>query len=222
MEDVTYLNDELATVQSRNNLFDISLFKSTEYFASIETFVGFVKACEKMIRGSSEYKLYKAQLMEQGLTRCQFLGAIEADEDDAVTIEMHHGPILTLFDYVAIVIDWLLKKERPVNTFIVTRIVLNEHFEGNVQTVMLSKTVHQLVDSGEIFIHFNQGTGNLNRFLEKYRDGLNDERISKINQYIKLCELYENSFDNGLLDLRKNITDWDYEAAKNRMKKDDE
>ena len=86
MEDVTYLNDELATVQSRNNLFDISLFKSTEYFASIETFVGFVKACEKMIRGSSEYKVYKAQLMEQGLTRCQFLGAIEADEDDAAVL----------------------------------------------------------------------------------------------------------------------------------------
>ena len=82
---------------------------------------------------------------------------------------------------------------------------------------MLSVTPHNLVDTGEMFINFSQAFGNLNKFLTKYRDGLNDERIQKINRYIELSAEYD-SFDNGLLDIKNTITNWDYEIAKNRAK----
>lgn len=217
MEDIGYVNDELLTVSSRTELFDISMYKDKEYLKSIENFVKFVSACEKFIRSSSEYSNFKAQLFEMGLTKCQVLGHIEADEFGQVTIEMHHGPILTLFDYCAIVTDSLLARNEKVNSFRVARIVLDEHFEGNVQTVMLSKTVHQEVDSGRLFISFDQARGNLNNFLQKYSDGLNEERIQKINRYIELSEEY-GTFDNGLFDLKNTLTDWNYNVAKSRVK----
>lgn len=216
MEDIIYSNDEVLSLSSRHELFDISFYKTADYFRTIENFVGFVKACEKLVRNSTEYSHFKGQLIGMGLTRCQILGNIESDEDDIVEVEMHHGPILTLFDYCAIVIDSLIARNEKINTFRVARLVIDEHFEGNVQVVMLSKTVHQLVDSGEIFIHFNQATGNINNFLTKYRDGLNEERIQKINRYIDLCSQF-NTFDNGLLDLKNTITNWDYEIAKQRV-----
>lgn len=217
MEDIGYVNDELLTVSSRTELFDISMYKDKDYLKSIENFVKFVSACEKFIRSSSEYSNFKAQLFEMGLTKCQVLGHIEADEFGQVTVEMHHGPILTLFDYCAIVIDSLLARNEKVNSFRVARIVLDEHFEGNVQTVMLSKTVHQEVDSGRLFISFDQARGNLNNFLQKYSDGLNEERIQKINRYIELSEEY-GTFDNGLFDLKNTLTDWNYDVAKSRVK----
>ena len=217
MEDIGYVNDELLTISSRTELFDISMYKDKEYLKSIENFVKFVSACEKFIRSSSEYSNFKAQLFEMGLTKCQVLGHIEADEFGQVTVEMHHGPILTLFDYCAIVIDSLLARNEKVNSFRVARIVLDEHFEGNVQTVMLSKTVHQEVDSGRLFISFDQARGNLNNFLQKYSDGLNEERIQKINRYIELSEEY-GTFDNGLFDLKNTLTDWNYDVAKSRVK----
>ena len=218
MEGIIFSDDELKTVSSRDDIFGIQYYKNKSYLQSIEHFVNFIKACEKIVRTSSEYKAYVAQLFGMGLDKCQILGNIEADEDDNVTIEMHHGPILTLFDYCAIVTDYLLNNNQKITTFRVARIVLNEHFEGNIQTVMLSKTVHQLVDSSKLFISFNQAIGNLNNFLIKYKDGLNPERISKINRYIELSKEYD-TYDNHLLDLKNTITNWNYDVAKERMKK---
>ena len=216
--DICYNKDDILSITSRHELFDISFYKSKEQLQSIESFSTFVKACCSLVRHSSEYNQYKSQLMfDLGLNRCQILGNVEADEDGQVEVEMHHGPILTLFDYCAIVTDYLLNKNEKLTTFRVAKIVLNEHFEGNVQTVMLSVTPHNLVDTGEMFINFSQAFGNLNKFLTKYRDGLNDERIQKINRYIELSEEYD-SFDNGLLDIKNTITNWDYEIAKNRAK----
>ena len=217
MEDVTYLNDNLLTISSRNEIFDISFYRNSDYLKTIENFVKFITAVKNMVRHSKEYANFKAQLYDMGLTRCQILGHIEEDIDDKETlVEMHHGPILTLFDYCAIVTDYLINTNQPVTTFKVARIVLNEHFEGNVQTVMLSKTAHQLVDSGEMFISFNQARGNLNNFLIKYKEGLNDERIQKINRYIELSEEY-GTFDNGLFNLKATLTDWNYDVAKERV-----
>ena len=220
MDDVLYTNDELKTVSSRQELFDIQFYKTNSYLHTIENFVNFVKHCEQMVRKSNEYTNYKAQLFGMGLTKCQFLGHIEADEFGQVEVEMHHGPILTLLDYCAIVTDAFLKRGELLTTFRVARTVLDEHFLNHVQTIMLSKTVHQLVDTGEIFINFNQCNGNLNEFLKKFADGLNEERIQKINRYIDLCEQYD-SYDNRLLDIKNTITNWDYEEAKKRSKQND-
>lgn len=216
MENILYNNDELLSISNRNELFDISLYSDENSFRSIEAFVNFVKACERLIRHSSEYDSFRLQIAEMGLTKCQVLGHIDSDGEDGVDIEMHHGPILTLFDYCAIVIDWMIYHKEKITTFRVARRVLDEHFEGNVQVVMLSKTVHQLVDTGQIFINFRQGVGNINNFLKKYRDGLNPERIQKINRYIDMSQEFD-SYDNDILALKNTITDWNYDVAKKRM-----
>ena len=216
-ESVIYNKDEVLSISSREQIFDINFYKTYDDLRTIENFVNFIKSCERLVRSSTDYKAYKSQMYELGLTRCQFLGNIQMDEDGSVEIEMHHGPILTLFDYCAIITDYLLKHKEKLNTFIVARKVIDEHFLGNVQTVMLSKTVHQLVDSGEIFINFNQCIGNINEFLKKYRDGLTEDRIAKINRYIYLSKKFD-SYDNGLLDLKNTVTNWNYDIAKERRK----
>ena len=217
MSDIDFLNDDILTLSSKNVIFEIQMRQTRSSLRDIDDFVNFIKACERKIRTSDEYSRFKAQLMEQGLNRDQILGGIESDGEDGVTIEMHHGPILTLFDYCAIIVDYHLAHDESVTTFQIIREVLDEHWAGHVQTVMLSKTPHQLVDSGEMFIHFNQARGNLNAFLQKYRDGLTPDRVEKINRYIDMCEQFD-SFDNGLFDLKNTITDWNYDVALERMK----
>lgn len=71
----------------------------------------------------------------------------------------------------------------------------------HVQVVMLSKTVHQLVDSGELFINLNQGIGDVNAFLKSYPDGL-DKYKAKINEYIDLSKKFK-SHDSNIFDLEK-------------------
>lgn len=216
MQNIEYTNDENISVSSNNDIFDIQFYKDKEYFRNIENYVKFIKSCESRVRNSDDYDKYVATMKSIGLDRCQILGNIHPEEGDMTKVEMHHGPLLTLFDYCAIVLDYLLNTNQKVNTFIVADIVLQEHFNGNIQTVMLAVTPHQLIDSGKIFINFNQATGNLNNFLIKYKEGLNPEQINKINRYIDMCEKMDTT-DNGLLDIKNTISKWTYNPEKNEI-----
>jgi len=197
------------TIDSDTSLYVIPFYKDEEYFANLDNFVSFVKSTEQLIRTSKFYSRYIKYLKEDiGLNFCQVMSNIKTEEEtDNVKIEMHHGPILTLFDYVSIVVDYMLYYGEKITTYKVADIILEEHFNNNIQVVMLSETAHELVHENDIFINYKQGFGNLGTFLKKYREGISDDQISKINKYIQLCAQYD-SFDKHVLDLRKNIKKW--------------
>ena len=197
------------TIDSDTSLYVIPFYKDEEYFSNLDNFVSFVKSTEQLIRTSKFYARYIRYLKEDiGLNFCQVMSNIKTEEEtDNVKIEMHHGPILTLFDYVSIVVDYMLYHNEKITTYKVADIILEEHFNNNIQVVMLSETAHELVHENDIFINYKQGFGNLEAFLKKYREGISDDQISKINKYIQLCAQYD-SFDKHVLDLRKNIKKW--------------
>lgn len=210
MEDVTYVNNETSDVKSNLLPFEISYEKDRSFFMVLENYVGFIKGCENFIRHSKDYSDYISALKDLGLTHCQVLGNIDSSlsiSGHEVSVEMHHGPIFTLFDYCGCLIMYLLKNGFTVNTPKIAKIIMNEHWTGNIQTVMLSTTVHQAVDSGKLFINLNQAYGNLNGFLKKYSEGLTIYQCEKINRYIELSKKYKST-DNGIFDLKETIHDW--------------
>ena len=134
-----------------------------------------------------------------GMNFCQVKGNISEDEDAGVTdlIEMHHGPIFTLFDVTSIILNYMLAKEMKITTFSVANRVIEEHFKHRVQTVMLCKTVHQLVHDNKVFLNYKQGFGDLYSFLETYYEGLDETQINNIINYIEKCKKYDsNDFGN--------------------------
>ena len=197
------------TLDSETSLYTIPFYKDADYFANLDNFISYVKAIERMVRSSKFYSRYIRFIKEDvGLNFCQVLSNIKQEDEMSKTeIEMHHGPILTLFDYITIVIDYMLYKDIKISSFKVADIILTEHFNNNIQVVMLSKTVHEEVHENNIFLNTKHAFGDLNAFLEKYKEGISDEQIDKINKYITLCEKYD-SFDKGTLDLREKIKSW--------------
>lgn len=195
------------TIDAETSEFNIPFYKDVEYFSNFDNFIGFVKAVERMVRTSNYYSRYISYLKNDiGMKQCQVLSNIE-DTEDKVSIEMHHGPILTLFDYAAIITDYLLATKKKINTFIVAEILIEEHFNNNIQVVMLSKTVHEQVHENNIFINLKQAFGDLNAFLKKYRAGLQSDQINKINKYIEASEKYD-SFDKDVLSLAGAVKKW--------------
>ena len=196
-------------IDSDTSLYTLPFYKDSDYFANLDNFVGFVKAVESLVRTSKYYSRYIAYIKNDiGLNFCQVLSNIKQDDEESkVEIEMHHGPILTLFDYICILIDWSIYHNKKITTFSLANRMLEEHFNNNVQIVMLSKTVHEEVHDNNVFLNTKHAFGDLNRFLSKYRDGISNEQIEKINKYISLCEKYD-SFDKGTLTLRENIKKW--------------
>jgi hypothetical protein len=80
---------------------------------------------------------------------------------------------------------------------------------GDVQFVVLSKTAHQLIDTGEIFINLNQGIGDIQSFINRYRDGIDEVMVDKINRYIDMSKKFEST-DNGILELEDKMISWSY------------
>ncbi len=203
--DICYNKDDILSITSRHELFDISFYKSKEQLQSIESFSTFVKACCSLVRHSSEYNQYKSQLMfDLGLNRCQILGNVEADEDGQVEVEMHHGPIFTLFDYCAIILEYFILKKWKISTFRVADLVLDEHLKNRIHVVMVSKTIHEEIHNHDIFINYHQAYGNLYEFLRKYGVALSDEYKEQVNRYIDRSLLYDSN-DFGILDLNEAI-----------------
>ena len=198
------------TIDSEESLYELPFYKDADYFFNIDNYIFFIKAVERLVRSSNYYSRYIAHLKKDlGLNFCQVKSNIQESEEDKhdKLIEMHHGPILTLFDCVAIVLEYLLYKKEKITTFSVANIIIEEHFNYNIQTVMLCKTVHEQVHENNVFLNMKQGFGNVNRFLEKYKEGVQPEQIYKINKYIELSHQYD-SFDKDVLKLNKNVTEW--------------
>lgn len=167
-------------VDSPDSMYMLQFEKGDEYFSNLESRARFLRACEKLVRQDDRYGKYRKKLMKEvKLNHCQVLSSLT---DKVCTIEMHHGPIFTLFDLCDIVLYNYLLKGWKITTYRIANDVLDEHWANRVQVVMLSTSMHQEVHDREIFINMKQAWGDLNRFLKKYK--LNDEMKEKYNRYV--------------------------------------
>lgn len=198
------------TVDSKNASYALEFEKDRDYFMILENFVSFVKAVERIFRSSVQYKKYVHYIkFVVGMKRCQIHANIEESDEtgEKLALEMHHGPIFTLFDIVSIIVDDQLKRGNRITTFGIADLVAQEHFDNNVQVVMLCKTCHELVHTGDVTLHYNQAFGDLEKFLKKYKAGLSPELFAKLKRYIEMCK--ENDcFTNDILKLDKTISRW--------------
>ena len=200
-------------VDSGNSSYYIPFYKDDEFFSSYDNYVRFIKAVEKLVRKHSFYKKYISYLINVvGMNTCQVLSNITIpdnpkDKSD-VTVEMHHGPILTLFDTCAIITNHLMNQPNTnITTFSVANIVLEEHRLNNVRVVLLAKTVHQMVHDDNIQLNYNMGFGDTNEFLKKYADGIDRDMARKINKYIEWSKT-NDSFDNNVLEVAETMKEY--------------
>lgn len=176
----------------------ISLYKDKEYFDDIKVYHNFIKTCENKVRTSPDYRIYIGYIKGViGIDFCQISSKIH---DCDATIEMHHGPIFTLFDIVSVILNNRIRTGKKINTPRIVDAVLQEHFDLHVQTVMMAKTNHEAAHNRDLFLHVNQGFGDINKFIELYIDDLDDIHKYKIWHYINMCKS-NPSFDRGYLDI---------------------
>ena len=201
------------TLDSDNSIYEMPFYKEPDYFFNLENYTFYIKEIERAVRRSKEYKRYVAHIKKDiGLNFCQVKGNIVEDEETGKlpVLEMHHGPILTLFDCIAIVLEWSMVKGENISTLSIADRIIQEHYDHHIQTVMLCETVHQEVHEFNIFLNMAMGFGDINAFLEKYKEGLLPEQIVKINRYIDLSKKYD-SFDKDVMKVNDTVTKWSKE-----------
>ncbi len=206
---------DLESKRIKNNIeikidgeFFSSKFYTTDMWDTKE-FHNLVKNVESELRTSELYSSYIGYLKgELGLTKCAVLGEIN---DQMAVIEMHHYPF-TLYDIVNIVTAKKIIINEKVTSFLVADEVMKLHYRNKIGLVPLSKTVHELVHSGEIFINLNQVFGNVNSFVDEYIEGMTVDHIKSYNELIELSKQgYQNDI-NEILEKKK--TSWNLQKNK--------
>lgn len=195
---ITYEGGIEKLVSSDDTQDVIMMYKPRDFFDDDVSYTKFVKAVEALVRKSDDYKAFVNWVKNiLGVNFCQVSSQII---DGDATIEMHHGPLFTLFDYVSIVLNDFIQRGKKISTYRVADAVLQEHFDLRVQVVMLAKTNHEAIDNRDIFLNMRQGIGNVNAFIQKYARALDDEQKYKIWSYINYSKSNE-TFDTGILDV---------------------
>lgn len=147
----------------------------------------FIKSVENRVRRSKLYKAYVAYLkVDCKLDRCSVFGNIKSDKGDKTKIEMHHGPIFTLYDYVSIVLEKHMRENvNDINTFDIAAEVLDLHRRKLVQTVMLSEAAHKSMDNPKIapFLSLDMTFGNLVGFVQEYGQYFSPKHRSDLKNY---------------------------------------
>lgn len=187
----------------------LPLYKTKKMLNDLDYYNKFIKSVESMIRRSKEYKSYKKYIMEEiGLNYDQCMPNISTELDEIVTIEMHHGPILTLYDYCSIVTDHLLANKLPITSFRIFKLVMEEHFNNHVQIVMLSDLTHKLFHNGNLYINPKQAWGDIRPFLETYKDGVSDRMATIINKNIDIASRFHSFDRDDVLEVNE-VEHWD-------------
>jgi hypothetical protein len=125
---------------------------------------------------------------------------------------MHHYPF-TLYDIVTLVVQKFLKDKKLISSFVIAKEVMKLHFTNKVGLVPLSKTVHELVHSGEIFINYNQVFGDFSSFAEEYSEFMTPKMIDDYNKLLNSSKQPFNSDmysilkynENGVQDGKENL-----------------
>ena len=201
LPDIIYSDNKIFPVVDSNNAnYLIPYYKNEDFFMNYDSLNTFIKSCESAVRNNDRYSKYIYYLKtEVKLNHCQVLKSV--DDDDA-SIEMHHGPIFTLYDYCLMVTEYFLMHGYKITTFRIADTVLEEHLKNHIQVVMLSSTIHEEVHNRDIFINYKQAFGDLNAFLKKYGEAMDEDLKIKLNRYIDRS-LVQDSNDYGILKLNK-------------------
>lgn len=202
-------------LDSDGSMYRIPLYKGEEYFSNIDSYVAFIKACEDVVRHHDRYSKYIYYLKHDvGLDHCQVLPDIEPDEKGKIKVEMHHGPIFTLYDYCEIMVAYFQLRKWPITTLRIADQILTEHQRNHIQVVMLLATVHEEVHNRNIFINYKQAWGDLNAFVRKYGEAIPPLLKEKMNKYIDKSLMYDSS-DYGILKLSETLLNIDQKYSVN-------
>lgn len=202
MPNIQYKGDVSKFVVANDTDEAILFFKDQEYFLDDSAYSKFIKEVERTVRSSSDYTKFVGYIKGTlGINFCQVMSNVY--ESKNVKIELHHGPLFTLYDVCEVILNWFLSTQQRITTFRVADKVLDEHYNLRVQCIMLSKTMHEGVHNRDIFTNMGQAIGDIDSFIKMYTPYLTDEQKYKIWNYVNLCQTtaFGESFDTGLLDL---------------------
>jgi len=153
-------------------------------FENEAEFKKFVRNCEKLIRGSLEYKYWRDYIKDVlGVNTCM----VTQERMDECTIEVHHH-LPSLFVLVKSMVLEKIEKEKEFSTFDIAMEAIELHFMNRVGYVTVIKSMHEKFHNGCLTIPMNLVRGDYGYFLRTYSHYLDESDQETINHRLSITE----------------------------------
>lgn len=138
----------------------------------------FVKNCEKLVRGSIEYKQWRNYIVDVvGINEC----ALTKERMVECEIQIHHH-IPTLFMTIKALLNKKLESSEEFSTFDIALEAIELHFMNKIGYIPLVSSLHEKYHNGFIKIPFEHMKGDYNYFIKEYSKYLDDDDLDSINE----------------------------------------
>lgn len=159
--------------------------------------VKLIMTIERLIRANIDYKDLITYLRKHvDMNQCEFFENFKAGKRRGM-IEIHHAPF-DLFSIVEVVMSKMEKEVGYIDEYPVADEVLRMHYDGLIGLIPLSVTCHQLVHDGKLIVPLNCVYGRFVEFTNKYYDELGEDRLTVLNENIRLTKNMKRSDFNIL------------------------
>lgn len=158
--------------------------------------VRYIDQVKAIVRKSKEYKDYIKFLRDHlNWNSCAILEKVCKGNGKKYTIEIHHEPFV-LHDYVDTELNKMDLEGEYFNPYVVAERVIALHYDGKVGLIPLSKTQHELVGNGKIFIPLQFIYHNYAGYYMENEEYISDNVKEKIEYKIKMsqkCDDYQSN-----------------------------
>jgi len=155
-----------------------------ENFENESEYNKFVRCCEKIVRGSLEYKEWRNYIIDVlGINSCM----ITEERMEECTVEVHHH-LPSLFVLIKSLINKKIDSSEPFSTFDISLEAIRLHFLNKVGYVTLIKSMHEKFHNGHLSIPRELIKGNYNGFIAEYSRFIEEDDLETINQRLSITE----------------------------------
>ena len=175
-------NVESLELYSDNYPFRLSL--RIKNFENESEYKKFLRNCEKIVRGSLEYKSWRNYIIDVlGINTCM----VTEEKMDEVTIEVHHH-IPPLFTLMKALVNQKIEKSEDFCTYDIAIRSIELHFANKIGYLTLIRSMHEKLHNGYLTVPINFVRGDYTYFIREYSKYLEDEDLDKINSRLAVNE----------------------------------
>lgn len=179
-------NVEKLELYSDSYPFNLSLRVSN--FDDESQYSKFIKNVEKMVRNSTEYRLWTDYIRDVlGVQTC----FITNERMDQLKIDIHHH-IPSLYILVKSIVNKKIENNEEFCTFDIATESIEIHFKNKVGYIPLIKSMHEKFHNGFLRIPIHLVKGDYQWFIKNYSDYLDQEDLDTINERLSITTNQHN------------------------------
>lgn len=164
-------NEDKLELNSGDDSFTLSLRRSG--FDEEKEFFKYIKVCERLVRGCTEYSEWRKFIKEVlGLNDC----VLTQESGSEIDLDIHHHPI-SLFTIIKCVVLSKMNKQKDFCSFDICQEVMDLHYKNHIGYMILNKLHHKKFHDGFMKLPIDFVKGNYKQFLNSYEIDEDDMKV---------------------------------------------